>query len=88
MQLAYAKEVADETAGESVRDVVVTVPGWFSQSERQAVLDAVELAGLRSIGLVNDGAAGESRSSFVRRQRRMEIHRASSLLSQRRSTTP
>lgn len=59
MQLAYAKEVADETAGESVRDTVVTVPGWFSQSERQAVLDAVELAGLRSIGLVNDGAAGE-----------------------------
>lgn len=64
MQLAYAKEMADEAAGESVRDVVVTVPGWFAQSERQAVLDAVELAGLRSIGLVNDGAAGEFRGTL------------------------
>lgn len=58
MQLTYAKEMADEVAGESVRDVVVTVPGWFGQSERQAVLDATELAGLRCIGLVNDGTAG------------------------------
>lgn len=64
MQLAYIKEVADETAGESVRDVVVTVPGWFSQSERQAMLDATELAGLRCIGLVNDGAAGEPCSPY------------------------
>nr|CRX79209.1 hypothetical protein ls5931a1_00047 [Leucosporidium scottii] len=66
MQLAYAKEVADETAGESVREVVVTVPGWFSQSERQAVLDAVELAGLRSIGLVNDGAAAAVNYAMTR----------------------
>lgn len=57
MQFGYAKEMAEEVAGETVREVVVTVPGWFGQSERQAVLDAVELAGLRSIGLVNDGTA-------------------------------
>lgn len=60
MQLTYAKEMADEAAGgDKVRDVVMTVPGWFGQSERAAVLDAIELAGLRSIGLVNDGTAGE-----------------------------
>lgn len=59
MQLIYAKELADEVAAENVRDVVMTVPGWYGQSERQAVLDAIELAGLRSIGLVNDGTAGE-----------------------------
>jgi hypoxia up-regulated 1 len=59
MQLSYAKELADEVAGESVRDTVVTVPGWWGQSERQAMLDALELAGLRCIGLVNDGTAGE-----------------------------
>lgn len=59
MQFGYAKEMAEEVAKEGVRDVVVTVPGWFGISERQAVLDAVELAGLRSIGLVNDGTACE-----------------------------
>ena len=59
MQFAYAKEMAELTAGEIVREAVVTVPAWFGQSERAAVLDAIELAGLKSIGLVNDGTAGE-----------------------------
>ena len=59
MQLAHAKEMAEEQAGEPVRDVVMAVPAWFSHSERMTVLDAIELAGLRSIGLVNDGTAGE-----------------------------
>lgn len=60
MQLAYAKETAEGVAGEQVREALVTVPSWFGQSERVAVLDAVELAGLRCIGLVNDGTAGLS----------------------------
>ncbi len=59
MQLGYAKEMAEQAAGEPVREVVITVPSWFGQSERKAMLDAVELAGLRSIGLVNDGTAGK-----------------------------
>ena len=59
MQFAYAKEMAELTAREIVREAVVTVPAWFGQSERAAVLDAIELAGLKSIGLVNDGTAGE-----------------------------
>ncbi|KAM0786120.1 hypothetical protein ACM66B_006930 [Microbotryomycetes sp. NB124-2] len=57
MQLQHAKEVAEEQAGEAVRDVVMTVPAWFSHSERMAVLDAIELAGLNSVALVNDGTA-------------------------------
>ncbi|KAK4048426.1 lumenal Hsp70 protein [Microbotryomycetes sp. JL201] len=57
MQLQHAKEVAEEQAGETVRDVVMTVPAWFSHSERMAVLDAIELAGLNNVALVNDGTA-------------------------------
>lgn len=60
MQLGYAKEMAEELAGEGVREVTITVPGWFGQSERKAMLDAADLAGLRTIGLVNDGTAGRS----------------------------
>lgn len=59
MQFTYAKEMAEEVGGEVVRDTVVTVPAWFGFGERAAVLDALELAGLRSIGLVNDGTAGK-----------------------------
>ena len=60
MQLTHAREMAEDIAKEGVREVVVTVPGWWSQSERAAMLDAIELAGLKSIGLVNDGTAGQS----------------------------
>ncbi|KAL8277095.1 hypothetical protein RQP46_010523 [Phenoliferia psychrophenolica] len=66
MQFGYAKEMAEETAGEGVRDAVVTVPSWFGHSERQAVLDALDLAGLRSIGLVNDGTAAAVNYAMTR----------------------
>ena len=36
------------------------VPPFFSQFERQAVLDAVEVSGLRPISIINDGTAGVS----------------------------
>lgn len=59
MQFGYAKDMAEGVAGEGVRDAVITVPNWFGMGERTAVLDAAELAGLRCIGLVNDGTACE-----------------------------
>ncbi|SCV73166.1 BQ2448_7091 [Microbotryum intermedium] len=62
MQFTNTRELAEEVAGEFVKDVVVTVPVWWTQSERQAVIDALELAGLRSVGLINDGTAGQSQS--------------------------
>lgn len=74
MQFAYVKELAESVAEDTVLDVVVTVSGYhpligegtydvqvppfYSQFERQAVLDAVELSGLRPISLINDGTAG------------------------------
>lgn len=57
MQFAYVRALAEEAAGERVQDVVVTVPAFYAQFERDAIADAVELAGLRLLALVNDGAA-------------------------------
>ena len=59
MQLAYVRSLAVDVAGagERVQDIVVTVPAFFSQFERDAIADAIELAGLRLLALVNDGAA-------------------------------
>ncbi|TFY61703.1 hypothetical protein EVG20_g6959 [Dentipellis fragilis] len=56
-QLAYVKQLAQDAAGEPVVDAVLTVPAYFSQFERDALADAVELAGLRLITLVHDGTA-------------------------------
>jgi len=60
MQFSYARELAESLAGEAVKDAVVVVPGWFNQFERQAVIDALEIGGLKSLGLINEGTAGES----------------------------
>ncbi|KAF9923520.1 hypothetical protein FBU30_006442 [Linnemannia zychae] len=57
MQLSLAKQQAEETAGERVKDVVITIPPYFNQYERQALLDAADLAGLHVLSLMHDETA-------------------------------
>ncbi|KAJ1851384.1 lumenal Hsp70 protein [Coemansia sp. RSA 1822] len=57
MQLQHAKQLVAESEGVEVRDAVLTVPSFFDRAQRQAMLDAAELAGLRTAALVNDGSA-------------------------------
>ncbi|KAJ8591291.1 actin-like ATPase domain-containing protein, partial [Rhizopogon salebrosus TDB-379] len=57
MQVSYVKKLAEELAGESVNEVILTVPPYFSQFERDSVVDAIEIAGLKTLALVNDGIA-------------------------------
>lgn len=57
MQFAYVKQLAESVAGEKVHDVVLVVPPFYTQQERDAVADAVELSGLRLLTLMHDGAA-------------------------------
>ena len=57
MQLSYVKGLAEDLAGEKVQDVIVTVPPFYSQFERDALADAIEVGGLRTLALINDGTA-------------------------------
>ncbi|RXW20133.1 hypothetical protein EST38_g5719 [Candolleomyces aberdarensis] len=57
MQFGYIKHLAELVANEKVRDVIVTVPAYYTQFERDAVADAVEVSGLRLLALINDGTA-------------------------------
>jgi hypoxia up-regulated 1 len=60
MQFSYIKDLADSVSGKNadkVRDVVLTVPPFYTQHERQALEDAVEIAGLRLHAIVHDGTA-------------------------------
>ncbi|KAG6820326.1 hypothetical protein H0H93_002175 [Arthromyces matolae] len=57
MQFAYVKQLAESVAEEKVRDVVITVPPYYSQMERDAVVDAIEISGLRTLTLIHDGTA-------------------------------
>jgi hypoxia up-regulated 1 len=57
MQLGYIKGLAESFAQEKVRDVIVTVPPYYTQFERDAIVDAIEISGLKTLALVNDGTA-------------------------------
>lgn len=56
----YFGKLRDITANElkvTPSDVVIAVPGWYSEVQRRAILDAATIAGLNPLRLVNDYAA-------------------------------
>ena len=58
MQLEKAKQYAETFADQPVKDAVLTVPAYFTQAERRAVLMAAELSGLNILQIIGDNAAG------------------------------
>ncbi|KAI0088088.1 HSP70-domain-containing protein [Irpex rosettiformis] len=57
---AYFGKLRDTAANElkvPVSDVVIAIPGWFTDSQRRAVLDAAQIANLNVLRLVNDTTA-------------------------------
>ena len=55
--LQALKERAEKVLGEEVKRVVITVPAYFNDSQRQATRDAGRLAGLEVLRLVNEPTA-------------------------------
>ncbi len=55
--LQALKESAEEYLEESVSDVVVTVPAYFDDSQRQATRDAGRIAGLNVLRIINEPTA-------------------------------
>jgi molecular chaperone DnaK len=48
---------AEDYLGEKVKDVVITVPAYFNDSQRQATKDAGQIAGLNVLRIVNEPTA-------------------------------
>merc|ERR1712057_130479 len=57
MILTKMKEVGEAFTGKSVKDVVVTVPAYFNDSQRQATKDAGTIAGLNVMRIINEPTA-------------------------------
>ena len=57
MVLTKMKETADTYMGENITDVVVTVPAYFNDSQRQATKDAGTIAGLNVLRIINEPTA-------------------------------
>ncbi|XP_011176023.1 hypoxia up-regulated protein 1 isoform X2 [Solenopsis invicta] len=55
--LHKGKEMAEASAHQKINEAVITVPGFFNQAERRALIQAAELAGLKVLQLINDYTA-------------------------------
>lgn len=57
MILQKMKKTAEDYLGQEVTDAVITVPAYFSDSQRQATKEAGEIAGLKVQRIVNEPTA-------------------------------
>jgi heat shock protein 4 len=55
--LTKIKQTASAELKLPVSDVVLSVPVWFTDAQRRAILDASEIAGLKALRLINDTTA-------------------------------
>jgi L1 cell adhesion molecule like protein len=57
MVLVKMKQTAESYLGETVKNAVVTVPAYFSDSQRQSTKDAGRIAGLNVLRIINEPTA-------------------------------
>lgn len=57
MILQKMKKTAEDYLGQEVTEVVITVPAYFNDSQRQATKDAGEIAGLKVRRIINEPTA-------------------------------
>lgn len=65
----YLKKVQKfyELSNIVANDIVITVPSYFSNAERQSVLDAAEIAGIKCLRLLNESTATALNYGFFRK---------------------
>lgn len=68
MILKKAREYATDFAEQSVDSAVITVPPYFTQSERRAIQRACELANIKLLQLMNDNTAVALNYGIFRRK--------------------
>ncbi|KAK3151203.1 hypothetical protein QOZ80_3AG0242980 [Eleusine coracana subsp. coracana] len=67
MVLAKMKEDAEIYLGRPVKNAVITVPAYFSNSQRQATVDAATIAGLKVLHIINEPTAAAIAHGLDRR---------------------
>lgn len=57
MMLVQLRGLAEKGTGAKVSEVVVSVPGYWTDLQRRAMLDACQIAGLNCMRIINDMTA-------------------------------
>ncbi|GMS83704.1 hypothetical protein PENTCL1PPCAC_5879 [Pristionchus entomophagus] len=67
--IRYVKTLAEESIGEKVTEAVITVPANFTIAQRQATVDAGEIAGLKVLRIVNEPTAAALAYGFDKKDK-------------------
>lgn len=73
MVLQKMKKTAEDYLGQTVTDAVVTVPAYFSDSQRQATKEAGEIAGLNVRRIINEPTAASLAYGLDKKQSDLKI---------------
>ncbi|KAI9190129.1 lumenal Hsp70 protein [Blastocladiella emersonii ATCC 22665] len=74
MQLSHARAQAEDSLKKPVKDAVITIPPYFNQFEREALLAAADLAGLRVLSLLHDETAVAINYALSRQFKEPQTH--------------
>ena len=73
MILQKMKKTAEDYLGQEVTDAVITVPAYFSDSQRQATKEAGEIAGLNVRRIINEPTAAALAYGLDKKHKDMKI---------------
>ncbi|HNS18692.1 MAG TPA: molecular chaperone DnaK [Bacteroidales bacterium] len=73
MVLQKMKKTAEDYLGQEVTEAVITVPAYFSDSQRQATKEAGEIAGLKVKRIINEPTAAALAYGLDKKHRDMKI---------------
>jgi molecular chaperone DnaK len=73
MILQKMKKTAEDYLGQEVTDAVITVPAYFSDSQRQATKEAGEIAGLNVKRIINEPTAASLAYGLDKKHKDMKI---------------
>jgi len=62
--LSKLKQSAESFLGQSIQKVVITVPAYFTERQKQATKHAGEIAGLEVIKIINEPTAASLAYGF------------------------
>jgi molecular chaperone DnaK len=71
--LSKLKRDAEEQLGQAIEDVVITVPAYFNNAQREATTDAASIAGLNVLRIINEPTAAALAYGFSQEEDKEEV---------------
>lgn len=72
MVLMKMKQSVEHFLGDKVSDAVITVPAYFNDAQRQATIDAGEIAGLKVLRIINEPTAAAIAYGFDEKGKKIQ----------------